>query len=92
MAEDRANIIHNLFVNGFTERTSYVQVVDVLSYLTREKDYLPWKTLHKHISDMVGILDYKEPFLQVSSFFTSMMRTIENDLDLWTPGGSHVEE
>jgi len=92
LPEDRANIIHNLFINGFTERTSYFQVVDVLSYLNRESDYLPWKTVEKHLNDMAGILDYKQPFLQVSSFFSSMMRKIEEDMDLWTPSGVHVEE
>ncbi|CAF1012394.1 unnamed protein product, partial [Brachionus calyciflorus] len=92
LPEDRANIIHNLFVNGFTERTSYFQVVDVLAYLTRESDYLPWRTVYKHLNDMASILDYKQPFLQVSAFFSSMMRKIENDMDLWNPSGSHVEE
>jgi len=37
-------------------------------------------------------LDYKQPFLQVSAFFSSMMRKIEEDMDLWTPSGIHVEE
>lgn len=92
LPEDRANIIHNLFINGFTERTTYFTVVDVLSYLTREKDYLPWRTVHKHLHDMAAILDYKQPFLQVSSFFSSMMRKIEEDMDLWTPVGVHIDE
>jgi hypothetical protein len=65
-AEDRANIIHNLFVNAFTERTSYFTLVDVLSYLTRETSYLAWRTVHKHVNDMMNVLDYKRAFYQVS--------------------------
>jgi hypothetical protein len=65
-AEDRANIIHNLFVNAFTERTSYFQLVDVLSYLRVERDYLPWRTVYKHVIDMTEILEYKSSFIEFS--------------------------
>lgn len=81
-----------MFVNGFTERTSYCVVVDVLSYLNRETDYLPWKTVLKHVNDLVGVLDYKEPFYEVARFFGSMMRKIENTMDLWSPSEIHTEE
>ena len=67
-AEDRANIIHNVFVNAFTERTSYCQLTHVLSYLRHERDYLPWRTVYKHLVDMTDILQYKKAFVEVSVF------------------------
>ena len=65
-AEDRANIIHNLFLNAFTERTSYCTLVDVLSYLRVERDYLPWRTVFKHVYDLGEILQYKKEFIELS--------------------------
>ncbi len=68
--EDRANIIHNLFVNGFTERTTYYILRDVVSYLySNEKDYLPWKTLSKHLNDLLSVLDYKQTFYPIAVVF-----------------------
>ena len=63
---DRANILHNVFVDGYTKRTNYATVVDVLAYLSNERDYLPWQTLFKHANDLFKVLDYKRSFEQVS--------------------------
>ena len=64
--EDRSNIIHNLFLNAFGEIDSYFTVVDVLSYLTRETDYIPWRTVYVHINEMVKILEHRKSFYPVS--------------------------
>lgn len=88
---DRANIIHNIFVNTFTEKERYSELVDILSYLRGEKDMIPWRTVHKHVTDMVGILEYRSTFYPVSRFFNVMMREIEQSMDLWAPSSDHVE-
>jgi aminopeptidase N len=88
---DRANIIHNIFVNTFTEKERYSELVDILSYLRGERDLIPWRTVHKHVSDMVGILEYRATFYPVSRFFNIMMREIEQSMDLWAPSTDHVE-
>jgi len=91
--EDRANIIHNIFTNGFTERQTYYIVRDVVSYLyNAERDYLPWKTLSKHLNDLFSILDYKQTFYPVAEYFNLEMRNIEDELDPWNPSGFHIEE
>lgn len=43
--EDRANIIHNLFINTFNGKTSYVQLAKELTFLRIETEYLPIKVL-----------------------------------------------
>lgn len=53
-------------MNTFTGKTSYFQLVDFLSYLPEEKEYLPWKTVHKHVSDLADVLEYKRSFYAVS--------------------------
>jgi aminopeptidase N len=90
--EDRANIIHNLFLNSFTERTSYCILRDVLSYLEVERDYLPWRTVHKHLTDMTNVLHYKKEFIDISTYFIALLRTVEDDIKPWEPAGNHIEE
>lgn len=63
---DRSNIIHNLFMNSFTSRLSYKELTQTLIYLIREREYLPWKTVNFHLSEMISILEYKEPFFEVA--------------------------
>jgi hypothetical protein len=42
-------------------------VRDVVSYVYgAERDYLPWKTLSKHLDDLFRILDYKQTFYPVA--------------------------
>jgi len=65
-AEDRANIIHNLFMNSFAGKTSYQQVVDVLEYLTKEKEYVPWRTTYIHANRMANVLEHRKSFFPVS--------------------------
>ncbi|RMZ99456.1 glutamyl aminopeptidase, partial [Brachionus plicatilis] len=89
---DRSNIIHNLFMNAFTSRLPYKELTQTLIYLIAEREYLPWKTVNFHLSQMISILEYKEPFFEVASYFDYFLRTIENEVDLWNPGGNHVEE
>ena len=68
--KDRSNIIHNAFVDSYVEPSKYASLVSMLSYLSNEKDYLPWQTLVKHSFNMFKVLDYKRSFYQVSvSFF-----------------------
>ena len=71
--EDRSNIIHNLFLNAFTERTSYCVVRDILSYLRNERDYLPWRTVYKHLFDLSEILQYRREFIDISVIFLNSM-------------------
>lgn len=65
-ASDRSNLIHNLFINTFNGKTSYKILTDFLSYLVTETEYLPWKTVHKHVSDLAAILEYRRSFYSVS--------------------------
>jgi hypothetical protein len=53
-------------MNAFTKKERYQDLVNILSYLRKEKDYLPWKTVSKHVNDMVDILDYRPSFYAVS--------------------------
>jgi hypothetical protein len=70
-AEDRANIIHNLFMNAFSEKNRYNLVVDVLSYLRNERELVPWRATYKHLMQMISILEYRNSFypVAVSSLF-----------------------
>lgn len=63
---DRANIIHNLFMSAYVNGERYHDVADILSYLRIEKGYLPWKTVQKHVFDLLGVLDYRNTFYAIS--------------------------
>ena len=90
--EDRANIIHNLFLNAYAGKASYHQLVDVLTYAGEEDDYLPWRTIHKHASDMGAILEHKRSFAQFSEYFITLIREIEYRDNFWEQSGDHTEE
>lgn len=90
-AVDRANIIHNLFVNAFVEKEKYRDLVDILSYSHLERDLIPWKTMKKHVYDLVDILEYRSSFYPVARFFSIEMREIEQEKDLWAATTDHVE-
>jgi len=64
----------------------------VLSYLVRENNYIPWKTVSKHLHDIISVLEYRRSFYPVSSFFNIMMREIESKLDLWNYSDDHTEQ
>lgn len=64
----------------------------MLSYLRDEFDYLPWKTVNKHVKDMVDILDYRPSFYAVSNWFIFEMRNIEQNFDLWGASNDHIEQ
>lgn len=61
-AEDRAQIIHNLFQNAYTERGDYFQLRDLLDYMTNERDYLPWRVLDIQAARMDEVLQYRRTF------------------------------
>ena len=61
-AEDRAQIIHNLFQNAYTERGDYFQLRDLLDYMTTERDYLPWRVLDIQAARMDEVLQYRRTF------------------------------
>lgn len=63
---DRSNIIHNLFMNAFTSHLPYKELTRTLVYLIGERDYLPWKTVNFHLTEMTSILEYKEAFFEVA--------------------------
>lgn len=65
-AEDRANIIHNLFMNAFSEKNRYSTVVDVLTYLRIERELVPWRAAYKHLMQMISILEYRNSFYPVA--------------------------
>ena len=66
LPEDCAVIIHNLFLNGYTERLSYNVVADALLYLENESDYLPWRAVYHHLNNMLSILEYRRSFFEVA--------------------------
>lgn len=92
VAEDAANIIHSAFINAYSERLDYQVVVDVLSYLSAEEQYLPWRTVHKHLSDMLGVLEYRKSFYEVSNYFGTLLREVETKFDIWNPQAEPTEE
>ena len=66
LAEDRANIIHNLFLNAFSERGNYFQARKVFDYLFTERSYLPWRTVFVHLNDFTSIMEYRQTFFTVA--------------------------
>lgn len=65
-AFDRANIIHNLFMNTFSGKTTYDRLVRDIGFLKNEREYLPWKTAIKHATDLASVLEYRRSFIPVS--------------------------
>jgi hypothetical protein len=90
-AEDRANLIHDVFMEAYTGRYSYSTVVQVLNYLKDEADYVPWRAIYHHVNFLVKILDYDKSFLQVSTYFIKELKQFELD-SLWSPNNTHIEE
>lgn len=88
---DRAQIIHNVFLNAYSQRTNYQQVVDLLLYIDLERDYLPWRTVHKHLTDMSSILEFRAAFYPVSKYFENQMHDLDVSMDLWNDTGSHTQ-
>jgi len=62
----RANLIHNLFLNAYAERSQYGLVTQMLGYLKNELDYLPWKTLEIHLENVISVLEYRRSFKSIS--------------------------
>lgn len=66
-AEDRAQIIHNLFLNAYAERGDYFTVRNVLDgYLSTETEYLPWRTVLIHAQRLSAVLAYRKTFFEFS--------------------------
>lgn len=53
-------------MNAMTNHSSYFDLVDFLSILSVEQEYLPWRTIHKHFNEIGPILEYKRSFYQLS--------------------------
>lgn len=70
---DRANLIHNLFMNAFANRSSYQDLTDFLAILVNEQDYLPWRTIYKHLNELESFLEYRKSFYPILAFFISAM-------------------
>lgn len=66
LADDRAQIIHNLFLNSYTERSSYYVLATVIDYIRTERDYLPWRVVYIHLNRMASILQYRKAFYELS--------------------------
>ena len=66
-AEDRAQIIHNLFMNAYAERGDYYTIRSILEgYLSTETDYLPWRTVLIHAQRLSAVLAYRKTFYEFS--------------------------
>jgi len=80
-----------VFVDSYTDRSTYTVAVNVLNYLSNETDYLPWRTVYHHVIYLLKVLDYDKAFLQISSFFITELSKLERD-ELWEPSNVHIEE
>ena len=92
---DRSNLIHNFFVDAYSDRnnyTTYNRLALLLKYLENETDYYPWRTVHKHLNDILDILEYKQPFEEVSRFFRKLIQKNSLKDTLWSSGGNHIDE
>lgn len=87
--EDRANIIHDVFINAYTERDNYYSVVDILNTLDAEEDYLPWRTIYLQMKEMADVLQYKKAFYSLSKFFERKLARF-NLNTLFSSSGEHI--
>ena len=87
--EDRANIIHDVFINAYTERDNYYSVVEILNTLDAEEDYLPWRTIYLQMKEMADVLQYKKAFYSLSRFFEQKLARFELDT-LFTSSREHI--
>ena len=94
---DRVNVLHNYFFDAYSDRneyTTYNRLAIFLNYLENENDYLPWRTVYKHLNDIIDILEFKQPFNQLSRYFQKMIyqKSVLKD-SLWSWSGvDHSEE
>lgn len=64
-------------MNSYSKRERYYEVVSILSYLRVEKDYLPWKTVSKHVKDIVDVIEYRPSFYQFSVRIIQFKNTLQ---------------
>ena len=94
---ERANVLHNYFFDAYSDRneyTTYNRLAKLLNYLEYENAYLPWRTVFKHVNDIIDILEFKQPFEQLSRYFKKIIhqKSVLKD-SLWSWSGiDHSEE
>ena len=64
---DRANLLHNVFLDAQSSDESYRVVREVTQFLLRNtySDLLPWQALSYHVNRMLDVLEYESLFMVV---------------------------
>ncbi|CAL4084418.1 unnamed protein product [Meganyctiphanes norvegica] len=87
---DRAGLIDDAFALAQSGRLPYDTVLSLVSYMDKERHYLPWDVVTSHLSSMARLLRKTKAYSYLRKYIVNLVKP-HYDRVGWEDTGSHLE-
>lgn len=88
---DRASILNDAFSLADATQLSYDIAFDLMKYLAKEEDYVPWTVAVSKLTSLKNSLMFTETYINYKQYASDLIEPIYKKVG-WTVGTDHLEK